>query len=143
MENLERKTLRYSKKDLIISVCIMVGFIVFILIAAIPDSNFMFEIISDKVYALILIVVLACFIGALIYQYYNNILEYGSCGFIFKDVTYSYSQVTKLVTGRRGRYGTYYHIYVGDEIIYRFSAAYENKDDFIMTLQKNGVLIVA
>lgn len=87
--------------------------------------------------------VIAVFFLVALYQRINNVLYYGNYGFSFDGVTYSFDKVTKLVAVHHGRKGTFYHLYVGDEIIYKFSTMYENKDDFIAVLQKNGVLIIA
>ncbi|MBQ8504618.1 MAG: hypothetical protein IJ491_10140 [Clostridia bacterium] len=139
MESHESKALRYSKREIFILAALSLVIAFTLIISMLIEDGFS---VSDIFFSFIIILALSLLTGAVIYQYYNNILEYSNYGFTFKGTTYSYSQATKLVAVHYHRFGTYYHLYSGDEIIYRFSASYENKDDFIEVLQKNGVLIV-
>ncbi len=143
---MEKKILRVSMKTLFSGIAIIFALIiaVFAIMLVIGELDFDFFKTSEVIRtSMIFLIVISVYICVYIYQYYNNVLEYGNYGFATAGKTYSYSQATKLVAIHRGRHGTYYHLYVGDEIVFRFSRMYENKDDFIELLQKNGVLIVA
>lgn len=104
-----------------------------------------FEILLHKAFRSwvgIYLVVLVGFVLVYLYQRKNNVLEFGNYGFQVKGNTYAYTQVTKLVARHRGNRDTSYHLYVGDEIVFKFSHYYENKDEFVEYLQRNGVQII-
>ncbi len=143
---MEKKILRVSKREILLGTALLGGLGLLMLGAMFFESGFDLSLLLDSdviIFGLIYVTVIVGYLGIYAYQYNNNILEYGNYGFVVQDKTYSYSQASKLVVGRRGRHGTFYHLYVGDEVIFKFSTVYENKDDFIEVLQKNGVLIVA
>lgn len=147
MEELQKKELKFSLNQTVKAIVVVTT--LFLLASIAPDiilgdfdMSYLFS--SDCIaQLLILLAIDGVMMGICLYQRSNNVLTYGNYGFSFGGKTYSYSMVTKLVAVHRGRHGTYYHLYAGDEIIYKFSYFYDNKDDFIALLQKNGVLIIA
>ena len=143
---MEKKFLRVSMKEVFKAIGILCGLVGIMAIVLFVASDFDFEVFLDEEIvpsAFIFLIVTLVFTAVYTYQHYNNVLEYGNFGFAVGGATYSYGQVTKLVAVHRGRHGTYYHLYVGDEVVFGFSGMYENKDHFIELLQRNGVLIVA
>lgn len=143
---MEKKYLRVSLKELSLFAGIMFGLLAIVLFGMLYTSGFDSSFFTDPevlVFIVCYLVVSAIYIGVYIYQRYNNVLEYGNYGFATGGRTFSYKQATKLVAVHRRRHGTFYHLYVDNEIVFRFSRMYENKDDFIEMLQKNGVLIIA
>lgn len=143
---MEKKFLRVSMKMLFASMAIVLALVFAMLTGMFCVSGFDFDLFYDKnviTFITISALVMCGFIAVYTYQYYNNVLEYGNYGFAVGGITYYYRQATKLVAVHRRKHGTYYHLYVDDEVVFRFSRMYENKDDFIELLQKNGVLIVA
>lgn len=143
---MEKKILRVSMKEVFKAISLLLGIGIIMMLVILIAGDFDFKVFYDAEIsssAIIFIIVTVGFLGVYTYQHYNNVLEYGNFGFAVGGATYSYGQVTKLVAVHRGRHGTYYHLYVGDEVVFRFSGMYENKDDFIELLQRNGVLIVA
>ncbi len=142
---MEKKFLRVSMKEVYKTIGLLCGLVGIIAIVLFVAGDFYSDVFYDDEIirtAVFFVIITAGFWVVYAYQYRNNILEYGAFGFVTGGVTYSYSQVTKLASVHRGRYGTYYHIYVGNEVVFKFSTIYENKDDFIELLQRNGVLII-
>ncbi len=152
MSEYVKKELRVSLKGLFNGVLLLFG--VFAAVALIVcvgvgsafegslDFSMLFEPEVSSRFIAFLGVALV-FVAVYLYQYFNNILVYGNFGFVVNEKTYSYQQVSKLKSVHRGRNGTFYHLYVEDEVVFKFSTMYANKDDFISVLQKNGVPIIA
>lgn len=148
---MERKELKFSAKTIRDFAMGMVGIFLLsaLVFAVITGGEYGIEGIIEAfmdedvlVRGVIFLGVALVFLLVYIYQRKNNVLEFGNYGFQVKGKTYSYSQVTKLVTVNRGRYGTFYHLYVGDEVVFKFSHYYENKDEFVAHLQSNNVTIM-
>lgn len=144
---MEKKELKISKKSIIRSAAIFLGAMVFLLLLTVIVSGGDFEIFFDDEIMLHIGLLAVVFVGCIVYMIYlrkTNILYYGDFGFSVKGTTYSFNQVTMLKTVyHRQRYGhtVRYHIYVEGNVVFKFSRSYENKDDFVALLQKNGVRI--
>ena len=149
---MEKKELRFSLKTIkmiiLLSFAVPAAYIVlYFLVGAtqVPD----FDMLTDYVFSseflsflIIYYIILGIDLCYSLYQRKHNILEFGSYGFQVKGIAYSYDQVSRLVTVRR-RYRRSvrisYHLYVGEEVVFRFSKNYDNFDEFINLLVKNQV----
>lgn len=148
---MEKKELKISKKSIIRSAAFFLGAMVFLLLLTVIVSGGDFEIFFDDEIMLHIGLLAVVFVGYIAYMIYlskTNILYYGNFGFSVKGTTYSFNQVTMLKTvyhrqryGHTVRYHIRYHIYVEGNVVFKFSRSYENKDDFVALLQKNGVRI--
>ena len=148
---MEKKELRLDTKTIKEYAVIMCA--IWVIVTVVPSAVYVFEFGFDGILEFffepqmlgrVLIYGVTTIVLVLFYCYQrkNNVLESGNYGFQVKGNTYAYTQVTKLVARHRGNRDTSYHLYVGDEIVFKFSHYYENKDEFVEYLQRNGVQII-
>lgn len=148
---MERKELKFSAKTIrdfalgMVGIFLLSALVVAVIVGGEYGIEGIIEAFMDEdvlVRGVIFLGVTLVFLLVYIYQRKNNVLEFGNYGFQVKGNTYAYTQVTNLVAINRGRYGTFYHLYVGDEVVFKFSHYYENKDEFVAHLQSNNVTII-
>lgn len=140
----EKKTLRYSLKTIKLF-CFVFGLLIAFAViggAVAAEGDFSLFLETDILVRLGLMIFLPVIYAlVMLHQRNNNVLYYGRFGFSVNGKTYAYSQVTHVKTVHRGRWGTYHHIYVGDEVVFKFSRFYENLNDFMDALQDNDVKV--
>ena len=134
---MKKKELRFSLKAIYIYSGICAFCAVLILCGIFEGGGLRSVLDFDFVFCSCIVIGVPVF---MLYQRKNNVLVYDTDGFSVNGKTYAFSDITEFKAVSI-RFGTHYYIYVGEEIVFKFSIAYDNKDDFICLLQDSGVKI--